>query len=224
MNSYKTDTLLLHTANRKHYHHTRLTALFPGLPGWAGTRKGKPIWILLKQETVSGSGISWDICKSAPRSRPITMPAPHHSVFYQPDALPVIQPTAWKHRRPNRKHYMGLYGLLFCAISNDLWRSFACCITSNAIRRTFVQRFTRFQWTERVARSLGDSWASFLILLHLQCKFAACLLVLSDDVWDEKYALCDTDRYPYYYRHSRLLRTQAMQCFFLSNAMLLFVL
>ena len=24
-----------------------------------GTRKVKPIWILLKQETVSGSGISW---------------------------------------------------------------------------------------------------------------------------------------------------------------------
>jgi len=39
--------------------HTRLTALFPVLPGWAGTRKVKPIWILLKQETVSGSGISW---------------------------------------------------------------------------------------------------------------------------------------------------------------------
>ena len=33
----------------------------PGLPGWAGTRNVKPIWILLKQETVSGSGISWVI-------------------------------------------------------------------------------------------------------------------------------------------------------------------
>jgi len=32
---------------------------------------------------VSGSGISWTICKSAPRSRQITMPAPHHSVFLQ---------------------------------------------------------------------------------------------------------------------------------------------
>ena len=29
--------------------HTRSTALCPGLPGWAGTRKVKPIWILLKQ-------------------------------------------------------------------------------------------------------------------------------------------------------------------------------
>ena len=44
-------------------------------------QKGKPIWILLKQETVSGSGIGWTICKSAPCSRQITMPAPHNSVF-----------------------------------------------------------------------------------------------------------------------------------------------
>ena len=30
--------------------HTRLTALCPGLPGWAGTRKIKPIWILQDNE------------------------------------------------------------------------------------------------------------------------------------------------------------------------------
>ena len=79
--------------------YTRLTALSPGPPRWAGTRKAKPIWILLKQETVSGSGISWNICKSAPRSRQITTPTPHHSVFYRPDALPATQPTASKHWR-----------------------------------------------------------------------------------------------------------------------------
>jgi len=62
---------------------THLTALCPGLPGRAGTRKVKPNWILLKQETVSGSGISWAICKSAPCPRQITMLAPHHSVFLQ---------------------------------------------------------------------------------------------------------------------------------------------
>ena len=44
--------------------HTGLTALCPGLPGWAGTRKVKPIWIWLEQEAVSGSGISWAICSS----------------------------------------------------------------------------------------------------------------------------------------------------------------
>jgi len=47
-------------------------------------QKGKPICILLEQETVSGSGISWAICKSAPRSRQTTTPAPHHSVFTGP--------------------------------------------------------------------------------------------------------------------------------------------
>ena len=76
---------------------TRLTALCPGLPGWAGTRKVNPTWILLQQETVSGNGIRWAICKSAPRSRQITTPAPHHSVFFT--GLPAAQPTASKHWR-----------------------------------------------------------------------------------------------------------------------------
>ena len=79
------------------YYYNHLTASFPGQPGWAGTRKVKPICILLKQETVSGSGISWAICKSAPRSRQTTTPVPHHSVFYRPDALAAAQPTASKH-------------------------------------------------------------------------------------------------------------------------------
>jgi len=85
-----------------HYYYnyySPLTALFPGLPGWAGTRKVKPIWILLKQETVSGSDISCAICKSAPCSRQISTPAPLRSVFYRPDALPTTQPTASKHWR-----------------------------------------------------------------------------------------------------------------------------
>ena len=77
--------------------HTRFTALFLGLPGRVGTRKVKAIWILLKQGTVSGSGISWAICKSAPCFRQTTTPAPHHSVFYRPDALSAAQPTASKH-------------------------------------------------------------------------------------------------------------------------------
>ena len=41
---------------------TRVMALFPGLPGWA--RKVKPIWILLKQETVSGSGIIYTLLQT----------------------------------------------------------------------------------------------------------------------------------------------------------------
>jgi len=51
-------------------------------------QKGKTNLDLLEQETVSGSGISWAIYKSAPHPRQITMPASHHSVFHRPDALP----------------------------------------------------------------------------------------------------------------------------------------
>ena len=42
-------------------------------------------------------GISWAIHKAVPAYRQITTPAPHHSVFYRPDALPAAQPTASKH-------------------------------------------------------------------------------------------------------------------------------
>ena len=50
------------------------------------------MWILLKHVTVSGSGISSAVCKSAPRSRQITTPAPHHSVFLQA-GCPSCRPT-----------------------------------------------------------------------------------------------------------------------------------
>ena len=76
---------------RTGYTHTQpFNGLFSGTG--AGTRKVKPIWILLKQETVSGSGISWAICKSAPHSTQTTTPAPHHSVFLQA-GCPSCRPT-----------------------------------------------------------------------------------------------------------------------------------
>jgi len=104
---------LTHTVpyNTHTHTHTLLTALCPGLPGRASTREVKPIWILLKQETVSGSGISWTVCKSAPHSRQITTPAPHHSVFYRPDALRAAQPTASKHWRHSTVQYSDIYNL-----------------------------------------------------------------------------------------------------------------
>jgi len=55
--------------------------------------KGKTNLDLLEQETVSGSGISWAICKSALSPRQITTPAPTTQVFCRQDALPAAQPT-----------------------------------------------------------------------------------------------------------------------------------
>jgi len=59
-------------------------------------QKGKTIWILLKQETVSGSGFSWAVFKSAPCSIHNYASTPPLSLF-RPDALPANQPTTSKH-------------------------------------------------------------------------------------------------------------------------------
>jgi len=77
------------------------------------------MWILLKQETVSGNGISWDICKSATRSRQITVPEPHHSVFYRPDALPATQPTASKQVKADCKRWNFIWHLKVDRVSTE---------------------------------------------------------------------------------------------------------
>jgi len=57
----------------------------------------KPFWILTKQEMMERQWHQLDHMQMiAPRSREITMPAPHHSV-YRLDALLDAQPTASKH-------------------------------------------------------------------------------------------------------------------------------
>ena len=53
--------------------------------------------------------ISWAICKCALSTRQITMPAPHHSIFYRLDNLPATQPTASNH-----------YNIILKHINNDL--------------------------------------------------------------------------------------------------------
>ena len=63
--------------------HSRLTALFPGLPGRAGTRKVKPIWILLKQR-------QWVAMASA---------GPYASLHLAPDRQP--------HQHPNHSVFTG---------------------------------------------------------------------------------------------------------------------
>ena len=63
----------LHTTHTHTHTHT-FNSPFSGLPGWAGTRKVKPIWILLKQETVSGSGIRWASLHLAPHIYPRQYP------------------------------------------------------------------------------------------------------------------------------------------------------
>jgi len=133
---------------------------FPGLAGWAGTRKVKIIWILLKQETVSGSGISWAIYKSALRSRQITMPAPNHSVFYRPDALPAAQPTASRHwRQWHWRQSMILH----------LWRNYySIIITRYHLLLTKIMGNVLYFWPLYICRS--SSGRSSSSIFNVQCK------------------------------------------------------
>ena len=55
-------------------------------------QKRKPIWTLLKQETVRGSGVSWATRKSAPRSRQITMPQ-HPTTLFFSGPMPFLPPN-----------------------------------------------------------------------------------------------------------------------------------
>jgi len=90
------------------------------------------------QETVSGSGISWAICKSAPCSRQTTTPAPHHSVSYRPDALPATQPTASKHWRQlihcTLVHKLQILGLIQ---TSELVRTFTVA-TYNILQKIYI--------------------------------------------------------------------------------------
>ena len=75
---------ILFTSNKDYTqtHTHTFNGLFSRTTWVSWHQKGKPFWILLKQEMINGSGISWTICKSfAPHSRQITTLVPHHSFF-----------------------------------------------------------------------------------------------------------------------------------------------
>jgi len=83
------------------YTHTTVLLLFCNMSGTTRVRKGKTRKVktnldLLEQEIVSGSGICWAICKSAPHPRQPRQ-YPTTQFFYRPDALPAAQPTVSKH-------------------------------------------------------------------------------------------------------------------------------
>jgi len=92
-------------ASMCHTHTQSFTALLEFVQDYPGEqvperqnqelRKGKTNLDLLEQEIVSGSGICWAICKSAPHPR---QPRQHPTTqfFYRADALPAAQPTALK--------------------------------------------------------------------------------------------------------------------------------
>ena len=136
-------------------------ALFPWLPRSASTRKVKPIWILLKQETVSVIGISWAICKSAPCSRQTTTSEPHHSVFYRPDAMPFLLPNQQRQSTEGNQCFLS-YHLKYYINVIIIFQKVACpscCQTnsSSVVSVTNLAVHTRRYFATILARSFSAS-------------------------------------------------------------------
>ena len=98
---------------------------------------------------MSGSGISWTICKSAPRSRQDN----HAStpllslVFYRRDALPATQPTASKH-------------------PTHIYLSLICGVTANEME----EEFDEDEDTEAEESMKHDQLTAFLEQMELQYR------------------------------------------------------
>ena len=101
---------------------------------------------------MSGSGISWATCKSAPRSRQITMPAPHHSVFYRPDDLSAAQPTASVHWRHS------VISVNFPTSPLLISLLHAACMTQSMKLAPCRRRVAQHRRRERVSRAADRAW------------------------------------------------------------------
>jgi len=138
----------------------------------------KPIWILLKQQTVGGSGISWAICKCASRPIQITTPVAHHSVFLQARCLsccPTNSDKALKATEPHRKleihslslhknekntNYTQRYNM--CTKNDDL--NFLVCVNGTEYNEWYLSFYRTMHYSAKHS-------------LAITCRLSVCLSV-----------------------------------------------
>jgi len=114
---------------------------------------------------MGGSGISWTICKSfASHSRQITTSAPHHSIFYKPDALPDAKPTMPKHWRQTVGE----------------WRQLENEVVDAAVKQWHKQRRTLVNLSQRVPPYAGPNPLCIVVILIQPNPRPLCL---SDTIW-----------------------------------------
>jgi len=126
----------------------------------------------------NGSGISWTICKqSAPHSRQITTPTPHHSIFYRPDALPDAQPTVSKSLVKDREVCINDDNIILTRIVPSSLPLHSSCGPRRAMSHVFTN-----VWWPRYLRIRSPTCTShidrFLSVAHvtmwLQCTINNC--------------------------------------------------
>jgi len=160
---------------RKTHTHTRFRALFPGLPGLACARKVKPIWILLKQETVSGSGISWAICKSAPCSRQITMPP----LSFFSGRMPFLPPK--QQRQSTEGNFRKtLYSFYICCNDVIIQKLFTYVVSDVIIKQTMTCWQCMMNWV--YGRRCCTVGVKRICMLSQDYAWQTCMYQLRD-IW-----------------------------------------
>ena len=93
------------SVNHTHTHTPPFNGPFSGTTQVSRYQNGKTNLNFTEEQTVSDSGISWAICKSAPRSRQITTPATHHSFLHSgcPSCRPSNSVKALKAKSVNQR-------------------------------------------------------------------------------------------------------------------------
>ena len=99
LNPNSVSDFTLYIRYRYTHTHTRLTALCPGLPRWAGTRKVKT-----NLDFTEARDSEWQWHQLGHMQLWISLQTDNHAStpplsFYRPDAFPAAQPTASKHWR-----------------------------------------------------------------------------------------------------------------------------
>ena len=156
---------------------TRLTAICPGLPGWAGTRKVKPIWILLKQEWQWHQLGRMQVCTSFQADNHASTPP----VSFSQAGCPSCRPT---------NSVKALKGQMNLAIHNYYNHEY----TISHCTKYFTRQHLRYGWIfnrncyKLIAKS--HTWRNFefwqlIITVNLQAWWVY-LTVLTLFVWQQK--------------------------------------
>ena len=95
-------------------------------------------------------------------SRHITTPAPHHSVFYRPDALPATQPTASKHWRQWHQH---IFEMKSCNQIKVMWMMVRISFAGHGICKC-VNNIVCVEVTQLLVFSLKQCQQTQLSLKH----------------------------------------------------------
>ena len=143
---------------------------------------------------MSGSGISWAICKSASRSRQITMPAPHRSSFFT-GWMPFLPPNQ------QRQSTEGTDALISSSLDLNEARDDGVLGCSGISWTTRKQPAPRSRQTTTSAPHHSICTGRMLILTNTD---AGCLIVLCS--WRQ----LNSRRFPEISRTSRSCRQLAL--------------